>query len=118
MDDASSRSIPTWCPLHAFRRTYAMSTHPDHDRLAQRGAAAILGAFEDYERQFLAITRRAKSRFERRDWHGMQQDAVERLELYGRVIARIEAEIRAMLGASAQDRSLWEAMKTAYCEHI
>lgn len=95
-----------------------MSIHPDHDRLAQRGAAAILAAFEDYEQQFLAITRRAKSRFERRDWHDMQQDAVERLELYGRVIARIEAEIRAMLGASAQDRSLWEAMKAAYCEHI
>ena len=95
-----------------------MTIHPDHDRLAQRGAAAILAAFEDYEQQFLAITRRAKSRFERRDWHGMHQDAVERLELYGRVIARIEAEIRAMLGASAQDRSLWAAMKSAYCEHI
>jgi isocitrate dehydrogenase kinase/phosphatase len=95
-----------------------MSIHPDHDRLAQRGAAAILAAFEDYEQQFQALTRRAKSRFERRDWHGMQHDVAERLELYGRVIARIVAEIREMLGASVQDRWLWAAMKAAFSDHI
>src|SRR5512135_2320658 len=95
-----------------------MSIHPDHDRLAQRGAAAILAAFEDYEQQFMAITRLAKSRFERRDWHGMQHDAVERLELYGRVIARIVAEIRELLGASVQDKWLWAAMKAAFSERI
>ena len=71
-----------------------MSIHRGLRRLALRGAAAILAAFKDYERQFRRITRRAKSRFEHRDWHGMQRDAVERLELYGRVIACIEDEVR------------------------
>ncbi|HEX8201467.1 MAG TPA: isocitrate dehydrogenase kinase/phosphatase AceK regulatory subunit [Isosphaeraceae bacterium] len=58
------------------------------------GADAICVAFADYERQFRAITRRAPARFERRDWHGMQHDAVERLELHGGAIAAIVAEIR------------------------
>jgi isocitrate dehydrogenase kinase/phosphatase len=89
-----------------------------HHRLARKGAAAILAAFENYERAFQVITRRAKVRFERRDWHGMQHDAVERLELYPRVIARIVAEIRELLDASEKDKKLWATMKWAYAELI
>ena len=89
-----------------------------HHRLARQGAHAIFAAFEDYEREFQAITRRAKVRFEQRDWHGMQHDAVERLELYGRVIAGIVAEIRELLDASVKDKKLWATMKPAYAELI
>ena len=85
-----------------------------HHRLAERGAAAIVGAFGDYQQQFQAITRRAKLRFERRDWHGTHHDAVERLELYGRVIAGIAAEIRGLLAESVKDGKLWAVMKDAY----
>ena len=89
-----------------------------HNRLARRAAAAIFAAFEDYERDFQSITRRAKLRFENRDWHGMQNDAVERLELYAQVIARIVAEIRSELDASEKDKKLWATMKSAYSEQI
>lgn len=95
-----------------------MTPPDDHERLARRGAGAILAAFADYERQFRDITRRARGRFERRDWHGMQHDAVERLELYGRVIAGLVAELRALLAGAAQDRALWAAMKAAYSRLI
>jgi isocitrate dehydrogenase kinase/phosphatase len=37
-----------------------------HNRLAKQGAAAIYSAFGDYEREFQAITSRAKVRFEQR----------------------------------------------------
>jgi isocitrate dehydrogenase kinase/phosphatase len=90
----------------------------DHHRLARRGAHAIFVAFEDYERQFQAITRRAKRRFEERDWHGMQRDAVDRLELYGRAISGITAEIRERLAASVKDKKLWATMKSTYSELI
>jgi isocitrate dehydrogenase kinase/phosphatase len=89
-----------------------------HHRLAGRGAAAIVGVFGDYQQQFQAITRRAPSRFERRDWHAMQHDAAERLELYGHVIAGLVTEIRALLGASVKDKKLWAVMKAAYSELI
>ena len=89
-----------------------------HNRLARQGAAAIYAAFQVYEREFQAITRRAKVRFEQRDWHGLQQDALERLELYPRIIARGVAEIRELLDFSEKDKKLWATMKSAYAELI
>src|SRR4051812_18332729 len=95
-----------------------MSTLLESERLARRGAGAILAAFEDYRRQFRDITRGARATFERRDWHGMQHDAGRRLGLYDRIVAQIVAEIRALRGPEAQDRGLWGAMKTAYAEQV
>ncbi|MGB2611792.1 MAG: isocitrate dehydrogenase kinase/phosphatase AceK regulatory subunit, partial [Isosphaeraceae bacterium] len=89
-----------------------------HNRLAKQGAAAIYAAFGDYEREFQAITRRAKVRFEQRDWHSLQQDALERLDLYPRVIARGVAEIRQLLEFSSKDKKLWATMKSAYADLI
>lgn len=89
-----------------------------HDRLARQGAAAIHEAFQEYDCGFLAITRRARVRFENRDWRGMQQDALERLELYGRVISRVVATIRGLLDAFEKDKKLWAAMKSAYIDRI
>jgi isocitrate dehydrogenase kinase/phosphatase len=89
-----------------------------HHRLAERGAAAIVGAFGDYQQRFQAITRRAKVHFERGDWHGTHNDSVERLELYGRVIAGIVAEIRGRLAESVKDWKLWAVMKQAYSARI
>jgi isocitrate dehydrogenase kinase/phosphatase len=89
----------------------------DH-RLAKRGAATIFAAFGDYKQQFQAITRRARSRFVRGDWHAMQHDAAERLELYARVIAGLVTEIRALLDASIMDKKVWAVMKVTYTELI
>ena len=60
-------------------------------RLANLGAKAIGDAFESYQCQFKVITQRAKTRFETRDWRGIQTDAGERLDLYKKVIDQIEA---------------------------
>jgi len=89
-----------------------------HHRLARQGAAAIFAAFRDYESEFQSITRRAKVRFEQRDWHGMQHDAVERLELYSRAIAGIERRIRKLLDVWEKDKKLWATMKPAYSDLI
>ena len=101
-----------------MRGTYHVWIPKAHNRLAKQGAAAIYAAFGEYEREFQAITRRAKVRFEQRDWHGLQQDALERLELYPRVIARGVAEIRQLLEFSSKDKKLWAAMKSAYADLI
>ncbi|MGH8077940.1 MAG: isocitrate dehydrogenase kinase/phosphatase AceK regulatory subunit, partial [Lysobacter sp.] len=42
---------------------------------AQRAAALIHDAFDDYNARFSDITRRARRRFERRDWRHAQADA-------------------------------------------
>jgi len=94
----------------------AFDSAAESDPIARRAAAAILLAFDSYERRFSDITRRATTRFEQRDWHGMQHDAVERLELYGQVISAIVADLAALLGPAHGDKIVWAAMKSAYSE--
>ena len=82
--------------------------------LAAACAAAIRDAFADYAARFDAITRRARRRFETRDWAGSREDAVERIELYDRCVAEISTALEQRLGSSAQDRRLWSAVRDCY----
>ncbi len=93
---------------------------PDQDNgsPARRCAEAIQHAFDTYQRDFKEITRRARSRFERQEWRGMQQDARERLDLYSRVITQIVGDVRRILGDSTQDRTLSARMKAGYTQSI
>ena len=85
---------------------------------SSRGADAIRGAFEHYRREFWAITHRARSRFEKQEWHGMQEDARERLDLHTRLVSRAVEDVCRILGPRAQDRALWAEMKAAYSRSI
>ena len=91
---------------------------PSASRLANLAAPAIADAFEAYQDAFRSITRRSRGRFQRRDWHGAVADAVERLDLYGHVIGRLEREVREALGDLVTDRLLWAGMKAVYSGRI
>jgi isocitrate dehydrogenase kinase/phosphatase len=81
---------------------------------AGRGAASLERSFDRFQYEFRRVTRRALTRFEDRDWAGMQQDATDRLDVYsGRVGASV-TELRRLVGARLEDRSLWSAMREAY----
>jgi isocitrate dehydrogenase kinase/phosphatase len=67
-------------------------------RLANMAAQAIHDAFNQYTTQFKFYTRRAKELFEARDWHGGQQNARARLDLYRRVVDDLEKSIRHTVG--------------------
>ncbi len=95
-----------------------MAIESDRNPLARRGAKSILAAYQDYQDRFREITRRAQSRFEERDWHGLQHDAIQRLDLYRLVIDYIVAAIRVILGASIQDIGLWSAMRAALSDLV
>ena len=82
--------------------------------LAPRGAEAIRDAFDSYQARFKAITRRARSRFENQDWHGTQNDAVERLDLYKNVVNKIVAEIQGLLKVAIKDKATWAEMRALY----
>ena len=85
-------------------------------------AAAVAGlirdAFADYHARFAAITRRAQGRFERSDWSGERDDAIERIELYDLCIAEASDSLERRLGERARDRVLWSAVHAAYAETI
>jgi isocitrate dehydrogenase kinase/phosphatase len=86
--------------------------------LAHECAADAVEAFERYNTEFRAITRRAPAHFEERDWHSSQRDAVERIELYGRYVERTVASLRLRLGGETTDRTLWAAIKEQFAGRI
>jgi len=77
-------------------------------------ASTIAASFDAYRTGFAAITRRARERFRRRDWHGAATDAVERLDLYGDVVNAIERQVRAALGQRTMDEIVWGAARSEY----
>jgi isocitrate dehydrogenase kinase/phosphatase len=89
----------------------------DEARIA-RGADAIGHQFEAYQQQFRTITRRAPCRHRQRDWRGMQRDAVERLDLYERVVRSTVAQVREIMGDHVGRKSLWARMKRTYSHTI
>jgi isocitrate dehydrogenase kinase/phosphatase len=84
--------------------------------LIGKAARAIGSAFVDYLGEFHAITQQAKTRFETCDWHGHQQDALERLELYARSMEHLTLELRQVLGKLVSSREVWTRIKQAYAK--
>lgn len=77
-------------------------------------AGAVEEAFDTFRSRFQKITRRARTRFEERDWRGTQEDAVERLLLYRRRVLSSVEEARRLVGPTAQDIRLWSEAKVEY----
>jgi len=78
----------------------------------------ILGEFINYYHQFKGITKRASIRFENRDWHGMQADAVARLDLYREKVGSTTQQIQKMLGEHQVNRNIWLQIKQMYAEDV
>jgi isocitrate dehydrogenase kinase/phosphatase len=81
-------------------------------------AHLIGNAFAAFEARFRAITRRARVRFARRDWHGMRADATERITLYREMVDQVEADLRDRLGDRVYDKSLWSDLRSEYSAEI
>src|SRR5215831_2510439 len=88
------------------------------DVLVESCAAELARAFADYNAEFRAITRRAPQRFENRDWKCSQRDAVERIELYNRCVARAVSAMHERLGENVHERVLWSSIKRRFAEVI
>jgi isocitrate dehydrogenase kinase/phosphatase len=81
---------------------------------AAYGAEIIRGGFNEHQRQFREITRRAPSRQKERDWQGMQRDAVERLDLYEQQVSQTVRAVEAALGERFHRKGCWARMKDLY----
>jgi isocitrate dehydrogenase kinase/phosphatase len=88
------------------------------DELVRDCAQALVDAFADYNAEFRAITQRARKRFEARDWHGSQRDAVERIELYRRYVNSAVELMRQKLGEEVHERAVWSSIKRRFAESI
>lgn len=85
---------------------------------ALRAAMLIAGGFDDYNARFSDITRRARRRFERRDWKHAQTDATARIDLYEQCVRETLAGLEALLEERVRSRPLWRAILPAYAARI
>ncbi|MEM9918625.1 MAG: bifunctional isocitrate dehydrogenase kinase/phosphatase [Bacteroidota bacterium] len=81
-------------------------------------AHIILGAYMNYYHHYKRITKRAKIRFEARDWPGIQADARERSLLYRDAVGETTNRVREFLGKRKQKDLIWQQTKYTYLEDI
>ena len=85
---------------------------------AQRAAALIADGFDDYNARFSDITRRARRRFERRDWKLAQSDNTARIDLYDACLRETLARLEGLLEDRVRSRPLWRGIRTTYAARI
>lgn len=88
------------------------------DSAARQAAELLVDAFADYDARFSDITRRAKRRFERRDWAGARKDAVARIELYDQCVAETFSRLESRLGGRIFSHALWTHIRADYAKLI
>jgi isocitrate dehydrogenase kinase/phosphatase len=88
------------------------------NRAVVAAAAAIHEAYDRWSRGFEEITRRARERFEQRDWRGAQADATARLALYRIHLDAAIADARDILGDAILERTRWAAVKAHHSEGL
>lgn len=77
-------------------------------------AVALRDGYLAYNAAFRAVTQRARTRFEQRDWHGGQRDAEERIDLYDTHIGRETARMNEWFGDAVADREFWAQLKLEF----
>ena len=81
---------------------------------AGAAAARIRRGFEIYTDEFVSITKRARWRFQSLDWKGRHEDALERLDLYDKVLKDVASAVEELLGPDLREEQLWEAIKERF----
>lgn len=83
-------------------------------RLGEAAARVVFEGFATGRHAFVAVTRRARQRFERREWRLAQQDSVARLALYEEFVGRTVVSLSALLGPAEAAREVWMDVKAAF----
>lgn len=81
-------------------------------------AHLILVDYLKYYHQFKKITKRAKIRFEHRDWHGHQEDIKNRILLYRNMVGTTTKRVQEFLLKESPNHSFWQTVKSMYFEEI
>ncbi|MEQ8939019.1 MAG: isocitrate dehydrogenase kinase/phosphatase-domain containing protein, partial [Gammaproteobacteria bacterium] len=95
----------------------ASSVITDKERIAEC-SQIIYDGFIRYNNYFHRITRRARTRFEQRDWKGHQQDINDRLDLYEKSVRRVVLALHNFLRDRVRDDKLWYQIREYFGERL
>lgn len=91
---------------------------PERNDDAARAATLILDGFLDYHERFADITRRARRRFERRDWRLSPLDATSRIDLSRVCLGESLARLDRLADERIRARGFWAQVKLAFAKQI
>ena len=74
--------------------------------------------FLAYDASFREVTRRARTRFQARDWHNSQLDAVERIELYDQHVRHTIDAVHQTIGPYSHQPAFWVDVKRHFANLI
>jgi isocitrate dehydrogenase kinase/phosphatase len=77
-------------------------------------AEAMLDGFNKHYRLFRETSAAAKSRFERRDWHGQQRAQAQRIEFYDQRVDEAVARLREEFAVDRLSMDGWQQVKLHY----
>ena len=77
-------------------------------------ARALLDGFDRHYRLFSDVSRAAKQRFERADWHGQRVAMRERIEFYDQRVQETRSRLQTEFVADALPLDVWQQAKLAY----
>ncbi|MCA9187168.1 MAG: bifunctional isocitrate dehydrogenase kinase/phosphatase [Pirellulaceae bacterium] len=81
---------------------------------AKKLAGSILESFDLFQQRYREITRRAEVRFRQRDWHGMANDATERIDIYETTVKELVTWAKQVLGSRIGSHLAWVSTKAVY----
>lgn len=90
-----------------------MAKSRDRELIAE-SSQIIYDGFVRYNGAFHKITRRARTRFEQRDWKGHQDDIVERINLYEKSVRRVVLMLQKTLGNRTYDHQFWNLIRSYF----
>ena len=93
-------------------------TSGDTQTVIREAAAGIHAGFIKYNDSYRRITRRARSRFENRDWAGARNDLSIRIELYDKLVSRTQSAQRKLLGQRSNDLDIWRDIRNVYWSRV
>ncbi len=78
----------------------------------------LWAGYGEYCDSFSQIIQRVAGRFENRDWAGIHEDTVNRLDLYPAVVGRTCQLVVDCMGLDAQNPTLWQTIKPRFADTI
>lgn len=94
-----------------------MAKQTDRELITE-SSQIIYDGFVRYNSAFHKITRRARVRFEQRDWKGHQEDIVERVNLYEKSVQRVVSLLRRTMLDRVNDHKLWKEIRTYFGDRL
>jgi len=85
---------------------------------ARRMSKTILNGFRSYFADYLNMTLGAKARFEKADWHAVQEANVDRLELYKGKVRQVSELLATVTNKDITDLELWRQAKAVYTQLV